>query len=157
VLFALLALPAIWWLMRVFPPRPRTEILPTTRLLLEIARKEEEPARTPWWLLLLRLLLCAALIIALAGPIYRPSAESAPGSGALLTAVDKGWAAAPNWKGTIETAPRINRLAAEAGRPVALVATADGPGQPLAPSDAATIEKRLDALAPRPFAADYAG
>ena len=40
VLFALVALPAIWWLMRVFPPRPRTEVLPTTRLLLEIARKE---------------------------------------------------------------------------------------------------------------------
>jgi hypothetical protein len=155
VLFALVALPAIWWLMRVFPPRPRTEVLPTTRLLLEIARKEEEPARTPWWLLVLRLLLCAALIVALAGPIYRPSAESAPGSGALLIAIDNGWAAAPNWKATIETARRINRLAAEAGRPVALVATADGPGQPLTTTDAAAVERRLEALAPRPYAADY--
>jgi hypothetical protein len=155
VLFALIALPAIWWLMRVFPPRPRTEVLPTTRLLLEITRKEEEPARTPWWLLLLRLLLCAALIVALAGPVYRPAAEAAPGSGALLIAIDNGWASAPNWKATIETAHRINRLAAEAGRPVALVATADGPGQPLATADSAAIERRLDALAPRPYAADY--
>ena len=155
ILFALVALPAIWWLMRVFPPRPRTEVLPTTRLLLEIARREEEPARTPWWLLLLRLLLCAALIVALAGPIYRPAAESAPGSGALLIAVDNDWAAAPSWKATVETARRINRLAAEAGRPVALVATADGPGQPLTTADAAAVERRLDALAPRPYAADY--
>src|SRR5207244_11750331 len=68
-----------------------------------------------------------------------------------------GWASAPNWKGTIETAHRINRLAAEAGRPVALVATADGASQPLTPADSAAIEKRLDALAPRPYAADYRG
>ena len=47
VLFALLALPAIWWLMRVFPPRPRMEVLPTTRLLLEIARKEEAAGADP--------------------------------------------------------------------------------------------------------------
>lgn len=156
VLFALIALPAIWWLMRVFPPRPRAEVLPTTRLLLEIARKEEEPARTPWWLLLLRLLLCALLIFALAGPIYKPSAETAPGSGPLLIAIDNGWASAPQWKAMIETAHRINRLADEQGRPVALVATADGANQPLATADAATIAKRLDALAPRPYQADYA-
>jgi hypothetical protein len=157
ILLALVALPAIWWLMRVFPPRPRQELLPTTRLLIEVARREEEPARTPWWLLLLRLLLCAALIVALAGPVYRPSAETAPGSGTLLLAVDNGWAAAPHWKATVETAHRINRLAAEAGRPVARVATADGPGQPLAPTDAAAVERRLDALAPRPYPADYRG
>lgn len=62
VLFALFALPAIWWLMRIIPPSPRTEVLPTTRLLLEIAKKEEQPARTPWWLLLLRLALAALVI-----------------------------------------------------------------------------------------------
>jgi hypothetical protein len=156
VLFALAALPAIWWLMRVFPPRPRTEVLPTTRLLLEIARKEEEPARTPWWLLLLRLLIAACLIFALAGPVYRPSTETAPGSGPLLIAIDNSWASAPQWKGMIETAHRINRIAEQEGRPVALLATADGGGQALAPTDAATVAKRIDALQPRPYAADYA-
>jgi hypothetical protein len=155
VLFALIALPAIWWLMRVFPPRPRTEVLPTTRLLLEIARKEEEPARTPWWLLLVRLLLAACLIIALAGPVYRPTAETAPGSGPLLIALDNGWASAARWKAMVETAARINHLAEQAGRPVALVATADGGSQPLAPSDSATIAKRIEALAPRPYTANY--
>jgi len=155
VLMALVALPAIWWLMRVFPPRPRTEELPSTRLLLDIARKEEEPARTPWWLLLMRLLLAAFIIIALAGPIFRPSAEIAPGDGPLLLVVDNGWASAPRWKAIVETAGRINRLAEEAGRPVALVATAEGTGQPLGPTDAASVEKRLEALAPRPYAADY--
>ncbi|MBN8995499.1 MAG: DUF4159 domain-containing protein [Rhizobiales bacterium] len=156
VLFALIALPAIWWLMRVFPPRPRTEVLPTTRLLLEIARKEEEPARTPWWLLLLRLVLAALVIFALAGPVYRPSAETAPGAGPLLIAIDNGWAAAPRWTSIIETAHRINRIAEQEGRPVALVATADGGTQPLDPADAATVAKRIDALQPRPHAADYA-
>ena len=37
------------------PPKPRLEQFPPTRLLLEIARKEEQPARSPWWLTALRL------------------------------------------------------------------------------------------------------
>ena len=133
ILFALLALPLIWLLLRVTPPKPRTESFPPTRLLLEIAPKEETPARTPWWLILLRCLIAAALIIALAGPIYRPTTEQAPGAGPLLLVVDNGWASAPNWKAMGETARRIIGLAEEAGRPIAIVATADGPGQELAP------------------------
>jgi len=56
-LLGLLALPAIWWLLRATPPRPREEVFPPTRLLLDIARHEETPARSPWWLTALRLLL----------------------------------------------------------------------------------------------------
>ena len=44
-----------------------------------------------------------------------------------------------------------------AGRPISMVATADGPGQELAPTDAGEARQRLEALAPRPYAADYAG
>ena len=55
-----------------------------------------------------------------------------------------------------ETARRIIGLAEEAGRPMSIVATADGPGQELAPTDAAEIRRRLEALAPRPYAPDYA-
>lgn len=77
ILLALLALPLIWLLLRVTPPKPKTESFPPTRLLLEISRKEEQPARTPWWLILLRCLMAAALIVALAGPVYKPVTEQA--------------------------------------------------------------------------------
>ncbi len=54
VLLGLLALPALWWLLRLIPPRPRQIAFPPTRLLFDIAPREETPARTPWWLTLLR-------------------------------------------------------------------------------------------------------
>ena len=50
VLIGLLTLPVLWWLLRLIPPRPRRIDFPPTRLLLEIAPREETPARTPWWL-----------------------------------------------------------------------------------------------------------
>jgi hypothetical protein len=156
MLTALLLLPVIWWLLRLTPPKPRSERFPPTRLLLEIAKKEEQPARSPWWLTALRLTLAAAIIVALAGPVYRPSAEVAPGSGPLLLIVENGWGSAPHWQATIDTAHRIIRIAGDAGRPMALLATAEPGNQPLAPTDAAATLKRLDALGPRPYAADHA-
>ena len=69
LLFGLLALPALWWLLRVTPPKPRRIDFPPTRLLFDIAPKEETPSRTPWWLTALRMLAAALVIFALAGPI----------------------------------------------------------------------------------------
>ena len=43
VLIGLLTLPVLWWLLRLIPPRPRRIDFPPTRLLLEIAPKEETP------------------------------------------------------------------------------------------------------------------
>ena len=63
LLIGLVSLPALWWLLRVVPPRPRRIDFPPARLLFGIAPKEETPARTPWWLTLLR--LCAAALVIL--------------------------------------------------------------------------------------------
>jgi hypothetical protein len=155
MLVALLALPVIWYFLRLMPPKPRLEQFPPTRLLLEIAQKEEQPARSPWWLTALRLALCAAVIAALAGPVFKPTAEEAPGSGPLLLVVDNGWASAPHWRATLDTAHRIVGLAQASNRPVALLATAEAPNQSLAPDDFDQIRQRLDALAPRPWPARY--
>src|SRR5258708_39364190 len=72
LLLGLLSLPVLWWLLRVMPPRPRRIEFPPTRLLFDIAPKEETPSRTPWWLTLLRLLAAALVIFAAAGPIWNP-------------------------------------------------------------------------------------
>src|SRR5437016_10065934 len=72
LLLGLLSLPALWWLLRVMPPRPRRIEFPPTRLLFDIAPKEETPSRTPWWLTALRLAAAAPIILAAAGPGWDP-------------------------------------------------------------------------------------
>jgi len=74
LLLGLLSLPVLWWLLRVMPPRPRRVEFPPTRLLFDIAPKEEEtPSHTPWWLTALRLLAATLVILAAAGPIWNPA------------------------------------------------------------------------------------
>ena len=79
LLLGLLSLPLLWWLLRVMPPRPRRIEFPPTRLLFDIAPKEETPSRTPWWLTALRLLAAALIILAAAGPIWNPQTGVAGG------------------------------------------------------------------------------
>ncbi|WP_153768032.1 DUF4159 domain-containing protein [Labrenzia sp. CE80] len=149
LLGALLLLPAIWWLLRLTPPRPQEIDFPPTRLLLDIDKHEETPQRSPWWLTLLRLTLAALLILALAGPIWRPAEEVASGEGTMWMLMDNGWTSARDWTTQVETAERLLSLAEAAGQPVLFAATADGPGQPLTPTDATTALERLRALEPR--------
>ncbi|MHA1157646.1 MAG: DUF4159 domain-containing protein [Alphaproteobacteria bacterium] len=155
MLAALIALPAIWYFLRLTPPRPRLQDFPPTRLLLGIARKEEQPDRSPWWLTALRLTIAALVILALSGPILRPSSEEAPGSGPLLVVIDNGWSSASAWDTIAKTAQRIVRLAEDADRPVALLATAEGPAQALEPTSATAIAAQIEATAPRPWHVDH--
>ncbi|SHO62414.1 N-terminal double-transmembrane domain-containing protein [Pseudoxanthobacter soli DSM 19599] len=156
VLGALALLPVIWWLLRLTPPRPRRVAFPPTRLLADLARREETPAHSPWWLVLLRLALAAALIVALAGPMWRPTPGLGAGSGPLLLLVDNGWAAGPDWEAREKAAEEAIDGAERDGRAVSLVATAEGTRQDFAPTTAAAARERLAALAPRPWQTDRA-
>ncbi|KGJ17454.1 BatA domain-containing protein, partial [Paracoccus sanguinis] len=98
LLAAGLALPVLWWMLRAVPPRPREVSFPGTALLAGLADPAPVARRTPWWLLALRLAAVAAVILALAGPVWRPAAPVA-GEGPLLILVDAGWGAAPGWEG----------------------------------------------------------
>ena len=91
VLLGLLSLPVLWWLLRLIPPRPRRVDFPPTRMLFDIAPKEETPSRTPWWLTLLRLLLAALVILAAAGPQWNPSIATTGGAAPLDVLIDDGW------------------------------------------------------------------
>ena len=121
VLVGLLTLPVLWWLLRMIPPRPRRIDFPPTRLLLEIAPREETPARTPWWLTLLRLVLAGLIIIAAAGPLWHPPLAATQTSAPIAILIDDGWAAASTWDARVRTADDIITRAADARRPVALV------------------------------------
>src|SRR5262245_21704616 len=156
LLLGLAALPAIWWLLRLTPPRPRYVSIETTWLLKDLKTTEETPAHSPWWLTLLRMILAALVIFALAQPILNPDRQSFASSGPLLLVVDNGWASASHWlerREAIEAAiDRVNRE----GRPVVLAPTAQGD----AASEEVSAEharEQMAGLAPHPYAPDRAG
>ena len=157
VLFALAALPILWWLLRVTPPTPRREVFPAVRLLLGLNATAETPARTPWWLLALRILAAALVIVGLARPVL-DAGGTLPGTGPILLVIDDGWAAAPDWPRRIAAAERALDRADRAGRLVALLTTAlaeTGLPPKVTPAMApAELRPRLAALRPKPWASD---
>jgi hypothetical protein len=159
VLLALTALPLLWWLLRITPPAPRSEVFPAIRLLLGLAAVEETPARTPWWLLALRMAAAGLIIVGLARPILDAGAGLA-GSGPLLLVVDDGWASAADWGPRMQAADGVLDQAERAGRRVALLATAaDASGDAPAASvvmPVAEARARLAALRPKPWPVDRA-
>jgi hypothetical protein len=155
VLVGLLTLPVLWWLLRLVPPRPRRLDFPPTRLLLEIAPKEETPARTPWWLTLLRLSLAALVIIAAAGPMWHPPLATSKARTPLAILIDDGWSAAATWDARLRTADDIIARADDDRRAVALVPLSRGPHDiSLETAGAARVE--LHKLKPAPYTVDRA-
>ena len=151
LLLGLLALPAIWLLLRVTPPSPRPQRFPPLRLLRGLINEEETPARTPWWLLLLRLLAAALLILALADPILGRGLTP-PTPGPLVLVVDNGWTAADGWT---DRARAVADLLHGAGdRPVLLLPTASPP--PTGLLNAGEAERLARGLQPMPWPGDRA-
>jgi hypothetical protein len=127
VLVGLITLPVLWWLLRLIPPRPRRIDFPPTRLLLEIAPKEETPARTPWWLTLMRLALAALVILAAAGPLWHPPLATTASTAPIGILIDDGWTAASTWDARMRTANDIITRAEDDRRAVALIPLSEGP------------------------------
>jgi hypothetical protein len=150
VLLGLLSLPVLWWLLRLVPPRPQRIHFPPTRLLFDIAPKEETPARTPWWLTALRLLLAALVIIAAAGPLWNPTAATTDSRAPLALLIDDGWAAAATWDARIRTADDIIGHAEIDNRGVALVPLSETT-RDVSIETAAAARVRLHQLKPQPF------
>ena len=149
VLIGLLTLPVLWWLLRMIPPRPRRIDFPPTRLLLEIAPKEETPARTPWWLTLLRLTLAGIIIVAAAGPLWHPPLAATQTRAPLAILIDDSWAAAASWDARVRTADDIIARAADDRRAVALIPLSDGTRDiSLEPAESARV--RLHQMTPVP-------
>jgi Domain of unknown function (DUF4159)/Aerotolerance regulator N-terminal len=153
VLLGLLALPVLWWLLRLVPPRPLRIQFPPTRLLFEIAPREETPARSPWWLLLLRLLLAALIIIAAAGPLWNPPLASTDRSAPVLMLIDDGWAAAASWPERLRAADEIIARAEADGRGVALMPLSDT-ARDLSLQVAAAARVALKQIKPKPHSVD---
>ncbi|HEX8166261.1 MAG TPA: DUF4159 domain-containing protein [Beijerinckiaceae bacterium] len=152
VLTALAALPVIWLILRVTPPRPRRIDFPPLRILADLLPQRETPARTPWWLLALRLLIAALLILAAAGPVWNPT-QGEDGRAPLLLIVDNGFPAAHDWRERLALAVERVETAGRESRVVAIVATADKPAELSALNPAQALE-RVRAVKPQPHLPD---
>lgn len=155
LLWALAALPLIWWLLRFTPPRPRRTLFPPLRLLLGLGNKEETPAKSPWWLTALRISLATILIVALAGPLLNPRPVDRQGGGPLVLLIDNSWAAGSDWEERRQAARDEIELARARDVPVILapLATA-GAAAVVTPVEPRRAVELLDALTPFPFAPD---
>jgi Domain of unknown function (DUF4159)/Aerotolerance regulator N-terminal len=149
ILLGLLSLPVLWWLLRLVPPRPRRVDFPPTRMLFDIAPKEETPARTPWWLTLLRLALAALVIIAAAGPLWNPPIATSHGSAPLLILVDDDWGAAASWDARIRTAEDLIARADADGRGVAILPMSNT-NRDISLETAGAAKARLRLIKPKP-------
>ena len=153
LLAGLLALPLLWWVLRVMPPRPRRIEFPPTRLLFDIAPREETPSRTPWWLTAIRLAAAALVILAAAGPIWNPQTGLAGNSSTLMILLDDGWSAASSWDARVRAADELIANADNDRRGVALAPLSETARDiTLMPAGAARVALRQ--LAPKPYAVE---
>jgi len=156
LLWGLLALPLVWWLLRLTPPRPERVVFPPIRLLLGLKNREETPAHSPWWLTALRILLAALVIVALAEPVLHPAAQRANLTGPLVLVVDNGWAAADDWTARRAVLRDEIDWAQRSGVAVVVAPTSDTTATPAgllreSPADAL---RRAERLEPVPHAPD---
>jgi hypothetical protein len=151
LLLGLLSLPVLWWLLRVMPPRPRRIEFPPTRLLFDIAPREETPSRTPWWLTALRLLAAALVILAAAGPVWNPQSGLPAGTRVpLVILLDDGWSAASSWDTRVKAADELIAKADNDRRGVALIALSE-PARDITMMPGGTARVALRQLAPKPY------
>jgi hypothetical protein len=153
LLLGLLTLPALWWLLRVMPPRPRRIEFPPTRLLFDIAPREETPSRTPWWLTALRLAAATLIILAAAGPIWNPQSGLAGTAQPLLILLDDGWSAASSWDARVRAADELIANADSSRRGVALASLSE-PTRDITIMPAGAARVALRQLAPKPWSID---
>ena len=152
ILLGLLALPVIWFLLRVTPPSPKRVVFPPLRLLLGLPNEEETPAHMPLWLLILRLIAATLIIVGLAQPIVGERAKTIS-SDPLVLFVDNGWTAAHAWKLREDTIAEALRIAARDDRGVTLVSTADT-NTNVTLLDAGKAARLAHEIVPQPWEAD---
>jgi hypothetical protein len=153
-LAGLAALPLVWIVLRLTPPRPEIVDFPPLRILLGQRAREETPQRIPWPILLLRLLMALFAIVGLAGPVWNAQLGAQSGD-ALILIIDDGWAAASDWSARMAYAKSRIEAAGRAGAPTALAPVSLG-GAPPKMMNAAAARDALSALKPKSFTPDLA-
>lgn len=161
-LWALAALPALFWVLRATPPAPQRMAFPPLRLLLGLKTDEQSRERAPLWLVLLRALMCALAIIGFARPSLTPVAQADTGGGGrTLIVLDDGWTSAPFWGDARAAALDAVAEAERSGGEIFLLRTAPtrrprDPGVAMTPGEARSVLNNAEPQAWRPDRADAA-
>lgn len=154
LLLGLLALPLLWWLLRLMPPAPRRIPFPAIRLLFGLKGEETTPKAAPWWLTILRLAIAAFVVVTAARPVLNPD-WSLTGTGPVVLAIDDGWSASPAWDARLTRASALLDTAERSDRPVFLILGAPpADGGPLEAGQLLTAEaaqRIVAALVPKPW------
>ncbi len=152
VFTALLLLPALYWLLRLTPPRPKRVWFPPLALL-QTKKQDNTAQSSPLWLIILRLALAACLIFAFAKPVWRADPSIALNDAPLVLIIDNGWPAAPDWSQRMDHARDLIGRAATRNLPVMLAATNAGTGQPFRFTDGKMAAAQLSGIEPEPYLA----
>lgn len=123
LLLGLLALPAVWWLLRAIPPAPTLISLPTARFLKNLKSEQSPSARSPWWLLLLRLIILSLIVLGLAGPVIGPRL-ALPDSPNIRLVIDNSWYSAPVWDQKMDLAEKLAQSATRTPKTIYIALTA---------------------------------
>lgn len=151
-LFGLLALPVLWYVLKITPPKPRHVRFPGIRILQELQTTESSATQAPWWLLLLRLALVTMLIFALSRPVFHQNALVSALEGPLVLVIDNDWSMADGWRDHLNSAHRLVEVADEAALEILIVATASPiEEQALKPLSGAEALATLDSLTAHPW------
>jgi hypothetical protein len=159
-LWALAALPLLFFILRATPPAPQRRAFPPLRLLLGLQTDEQSRERAPLWLVLLRALMCALAIIGFARPSLTPeaAAEAQTRGGRTLIVIDDGWTSAPFWAQARAAALDAIAEAERGGGQIFILHTAPArmprdPGEAFTPGEA---RGHFNALEPSPWRVDRA-
>ncbi len=154
VLVGFALLPLLWWLMRLQPPAPRTQIFPAL-ILLGANTQQTAQQRLPWWLMLLRLLLAGCVILGLAGPRWRDTSVRQAALKQTLI-VDNSWTAASRFEDIRKRALQALDAHSSPTTQIRLMPTAND--QNSAPDwiSPSLARQRIEKLAPMPWATNRA-
>jgi len=154
ILMALIVLPAIWFLLRVTPPKPQHEPFPPLKILTHLLNQEQTAQKTPWWLVLLRLLLAGFVIIALSQPVVTPRSTQLDDKIPLVIMIDNGFASQPHWQDYIKNAKQLIFQARSQQLPITVIATAEPANSTIGPYSPAQALEIIDHLVVRPIPVD---
>ncbi len=157
LLLFLLILPALWWLVRAIPPRPRQQRFPSLILLRTLSPARQDAAHTPLWLLILRMAAIALLILAFSRPLYIPQQNSQTPQNLLLI-LDNDWAATPHWEDRKKHALALGEATLRSGGHITLLlSTPEADGHmphPFHPTDRMALQQVLSGLSPQSWPSD---
>jgi hypothetical protein len=119
-LAAFVLIPALWYLLNVSPPKPKTIKFPAVRILQEMSNTHTIAKKTPWWILLLRSLIISMLIFAMSQPVWDENHAQDGIDTPMVLILDNDWSMMDRWESQKGEAHRLLERAERNDQKVAL-------------------------------------